>query len=203
VKPGADITIKRVRFGNFGVIRHHREHFRAPTTLQRGYWEPAPCDKAVGDSGTTCGDRILWLMSPEGSSHSYETAHHQVAARFPQECTDCILPHDPCERPACEWAGQDNCPTCASRMLYLSANERRWARLREEEAQEFIAQQWPKVCGACTHPLHSCDKEVREGQTCAEAMVWYLGDEGGHRTTDEAHDIVTDQHPQCGGCVIE
>jgi len=203
VKPGANITFKRVRFGDFGVTKHNRESFQAPTTVRRGYWELPPCDRPTGSSGTTCGDRMVWLMSPEGGGRAYDDAHRKVASQFPEECEACILPHDPCERPACEWAGQDNCPTCASRMLYLSAHERRWARLRDEEAQEFIAQQWPKVCGACTHPVQVCDKEVREGQTCAEAMGWYLSHDGGHKSKTEAHDIVTRQHPKCNGCAIQ
>jgi len=212
IKPGADITFKRVRFGNFGVTQHHHEHFRAPTTVQRGYWEPEPCNKAVGSEGTTCGERMIWLMSSEGGGHAYDDAHHRVAEMFPAVCRACILPQDPCERPACEWAGQEGCPTCASRMLYLSANERRWSRLREEEAQEFIAQQWPKVCGACTHPVHACDKQVCthdqhvdgvQCPTCAEAQVWYLGDEGGHKSKEEAHALVAAQHPECGACDIQ
>jgi len=205
VQPGADISIKRIRFGNFGITTDHREHFRAPVIIQRGYWAPAPCDLRVGSGHNSCGERMIFLMSDMGGSLSYEEAHASVSSHY-KECAACTHPHSPCDRPACEWAGQEGCTTCGDRMLWLFDPERKWKRLRREEAVEFVAQQWPKVCSDCKTPTHACDLEVCDGgncRTCAKAMASLLGKEGGHKSLDEAHDIVAQQHPKCYKCVIQ
>jgi len=176
----------------------------SPTQLLlTGYWEPAPCEKKVG-GGSSCGERMLWLMSPEGGSNSYEAAHNKVAAKF-EECADCTLPHDPCSRPVCEWAGQSNCATCADRMLWLTSKDRKWKRLKIEEAQEYIAQQWPKLCNECKDPQHPCDQEVCDDghcRSCAKAMAEEMK-QNVWSSRKDAHDQVAVRHPICEKCYIQ
>lgn len=168
VQPGSDILIKHVKFGTFSVPQKAHKPLRI---LPKGYWEPTPCERPVGPKKATCGSNMLWLMSPTGGSKEYQAAHAKVSAEF-KECSECTLPHDPCERPVCEWKGQQGCSTCADRMLWLSHKERRWKRLRAEESQEFIAQLYPRICKECKEPKHPCQKIVgKAGLTCAKAMA--------------------------------
>jgi len=198
VQPGSDILFRKVKFGPFGLPKNAA---RPVAITPKGYWEPAPCHLKV-KGGITCGARITWLMSPEGGGSSYEDAHRQVVGQF-KECTECTLPHDPCERPVCEWQGQENCATCADRMLWMSHKDRKWERLRIEESQEYIAQQFPKLCNECKDPRQACEKIVCDDgdcQTCAKAIVWELK-QGTPKADARAQ--VSSRHPVCHKCYIE
>lgn len=200
ILPGSDILFKKVRFGAFGVPKSARRPLKI---TPKGYWSPAPCNRRVGTDGVTCGQRMTWLMSPNGGGLKYKDAHAKVTGRFPKQCTECTLPHDPCERPVCEWRGQENCATCADRMLWLSHKDRKWKRLRIEESQEYIAQQWPKLCGECKNPKHACDKEVCDGEncrTCGKAIAWEVKN---GLEKKEAQSKIARKHEICAGCYIE
>jgi len=111
----------------------------------------------AGDEGYTCGARIQWLQSNENMS--YYEASDQVGNEFPDVCGPCrrstpvstpstpspvLAPSETCEDVWNHAAGVEEY-TCGARIDW----QKRVENMSDAEAKNFVADEFPDVCGSC------------------------------------------------------
>lgn len=131
----------------------------------------AACTSDVWNSEAgsfTCGQRIDFLASPQGESLRFVEACRFVAGEFPDVCGPCNPDSCSAENGEEEEEAADNpCPfcdactsdvlnqlagafSCGGRINYLLTPE--GGSLSNEEACQFVAEEFPDVCGPACHP---------------------------------------------------
>jgi len=145
----------------------------------------------VDAGGSTCGDRIKWLIDFEGKNISI--AEQTVASEYPEQCGTCAF-STVCLK---VWNTDAEGHTCGERIQWLLEFKGKDAQM----AEQMVGLEYPEQCGTCsiTRACVLVWNNDAQGYTCGDRIVWVL--KAGSKTSQEAAEIVAAEYPQqCGGC---